>query len=95
MTVMAKPRPEPVKDPVIEKLDLVLAKLEDDAAMRKYQTTGDMAIPMTSREVAAILGGGHRTVDNYVCRRLLRRRWTCHAGFHPDDVRAFLKSQGK
>lgn len=63
-----------------------------DEAMKRYATTGETAIPMTTEHVAVILGYTNRnSVNNYVAMGLLKRRYNLHTGFHPDDVRACLK----
>lgn len=66
------------------------AKFERDTAFQKFQTTGENAIPMRTREVAIVLGLKHpRSVFEM---KNLKQRWNGGL-FHPDDVRAALQEK--
>lgn len=86
----------------IEQLEARIKDLEAQAervalhsdAIRRFQTTGPTAAPMTAHHVAAVLGFTQvKSVHTAVCDGRLRRRWDALAGFHPDDVRAFIQKQ--
>jgi hypothetical protein len=83
----------------LRRIERVLRRLEKavltDRVADKFQSTGDLALPMTGKEVGEILGITRSGVGTLVCLKKLKRRWSALAGFHPDDVRAYLASKEK
>lgn len=59
-------------------------------ALKKFQTTGELAAPMTRDEVAAVLGRTNMAIATVTSRGQLKMRWPAKTMYHPDDVRAFL-----
>lgn len=64
------------------------ARSERDDAYRRYETSGEGALPMTCQQVAYVLSTTTNAVRQMVSRGRLKRRTPADAGFHPDDVRA-------
>lgn len=63
-----------------------------ELAVAKFRTTGDQAAPMTTTEVGYICGMAEKTIRQYTRDKKIHRRWNVPAGYHPDDVRKFIRS---
>lgn len=85
-------------DAIEQKLDALLAKrtktTEFIEAKKRFETTGEQALPLSVKQVALVLGKTVGAVHVMVCEKKLKRRFGS-AGFHPDDVREFLASKAK
>lgn len=69
------------------------SKVTIEVAVAKFKTTGDEAAPLSRQEAAFILSRTPAGLAMLTARGELPMRWPEACMYHPDDLRAFLKTR--